>query len=224
MKKKISVLVNNRTNNGDYIKFLSERFDVTVIGADKYAGEEHVDFVLFTGGEDVYPGYYNQTAGSKTNYNTDRDKYEKIYMFDRFREIPKLGICRGAQYLTVLSGGSLIQDVNGHATGQLHYIEMSAPLTGNIYKITSTHHQMMYPFNMKKNDYQIVAFSKYFMSTKYLNGQDVNIELPKNFVEPEIVFYPNTNSLCIQGHPEMNTCPNETKDVVFRLINYFLKI
>jgi hypothetical protein len=83
---------------------------------------------------------------------------------------------------------------------------------------------MMYPFDMESSKYQIIGHSKYHLSDKYLNGKDQNIELPSNFVEPEIVYYPETKSLCIQGHPEMNSCPENTQQMIFNLMNYFLKL
>jgi len=223
-KKKITVAVNNKLNNSSYINFLLKNYDVTVIPSDKVKETETIDLVLFIGGEDVYPGYYNQGVGSKTKYNDERDSYERRYLFDRFPNTPKLGICRGSQFLTVLNGGQLIQHVEGHANGQTHAIQLDLPYDNGIYNITSTHHQMMYPFNLSEKQYQIVGYSKYFLSDKYLNGKDQNIELPLNFVEPEIVYYPETKSLCIQGHPEMNDCPEKTKQLVFNLMNYFLKL
>jgi hypothetical protein len=223
-KNKITVYVNGKINNDNYIAFLSEFYDVTVVKSSNYTGKEKIDLVLFIGGEDVTPQYYNENTGSKTKYNIERDKYEKEYLFNRFKNTPKLGICRGAQALTVWSGGKLIQHVEGHAVGGLHEIEMSTPYTDSIYKITSTHHQMMYPFGMNEENFIILGYSKYFLSNKYLNGNDVNIDLPKNFVEPEVVFYSKTNSLCIQGHPESPNCPQQTKQMMHVLINYYLKV
>jgi len=224
IKNKITVYVNGKINNDNYISFLSDYYDVTVVKSSNYTGKEKIDLVLFIGGEDITPQYYNENIGSKTKTNIERDKYEKEYLFNRFRNVPKLGICRGAQALTVWSGGKLIQDVEGHATGSLHEIEMSTPYTDSIYKITSTHHQMMYPFEMSEDNFIILGYSKYFLSNKYLNGNDTNIDLPKDFVEPEIVFYPKTNSLCIQGHPESANCPQHTKEMIHILINYYLKV
>jgi len=222
-KKKITVLVNGEINNQSYITFLSEKYDITVVKHTENIGQK-IDLVLFTGGEDLNPMYYNQNTGSKTKYNSHRDKQEKEYLFNRYKNIPKLGICRGAQVLTVWSGGSLIQDVDGHAINQLHEIEMNTPYTNNIYKITSTHHQMMNPYGMKEEDYDILGYSKYFLSNKYLNGKDLNIKLPKGFVESEVVYYNKTKSLCIQGHPESLNCPKETKDMVFTLIECYLNL
>ena len=222
-KKKITVLVNDRINNDAYIAFLSTNYEVKTIGASKWDGE-NLDLMLFTGGEDVSPKYYKEAIGKYTCVNEGRDRFEKDYMFDRFYNIPKLGICRGSQLLTAFSGGKLIQHVAGHAIGKVHEIAMKHPYGGSVFNITSTHHQMMYPYSLDEENYQIIASSKYYLSNTYLNGNDDNIVLPKNFEECEIVFYPKSNSLGIQGHPEMGNCPEETKSLCLTLIQQILKL
>ena len=54
------------------------------------------NIVLFTGGEDVYPGNYGEDVGKYTSYNRNRDKQETSE-FIKAREYNKfiLGICRG---------------------------------------------------------------------------------------------------------------------------------
>lgn len=222
-KKKIVVLVNNHINNDAYISFLATKYEVKTIGASKWDGE-HLDLILFTGGEDINPKYYKENVGKYTGTNESRDKFERDYMFDRFYNVPKLGICRGSQLVTAFSGGKLIQHVNGHAVGKLHEICMKPPYGSNIFNITSTHHQMLYPYNLSEDKYSIIATSKYYLSNTYLNGNNEEIKLPKNFEECEIVFYKESNSLGIQGHPEMNNCPEATKNLCLTLIEQTLKL
>ena len=129
-----------------------------------------------------------------------------------------LGICRGSQLLTTLSGGKLIQHVEGHCR------DHSMILNNKIrYTITSSHHQMLYPFDLKEKDYELVAYSEYFQSNTYLNGNNEEIELSKDFLEPEIVYYKNTNALCIQGHPEWSHCEKRTSSMGLNLIDKYLK-
>lgn len=158
------------------------------------------DLILFTGGEDVDPSYYYENCGKYTSFNHKRDELE-TNTFNLFPlSVPKLGICRGAQLLTVLSGGRLIQHVEGHHVD--HPITLKKYNPGKELVMTSSHHQMLYPFNLNKNKYDLIAYSTYFKSKVYLNGDNKQIELPDDFLEPEIVKYHSTNSLCIQGHPE----------------------
>lgn len=218
--KTITVLINDKLSNTSYLAFLREIFDINIIKYSEY-NYEHIDLVLFTGGEDVNPLYYNESQGNRTSCNIERDKVEKAMFNSCGRKTFKLGICRGSQLLTVLSGGKLIQHVEGHTRS--HTIISKYPDINYKYVITSTHHQMMFPYNLKEESYDIIAYSEYFLSNTYLNGKNLEVDLPDNFVEPEIVFYKDTNSLCIQGHPEMASCPEETKNMIKNLIIKSLK-
>ena len=91
------------------------------------------------------------------------------------------------------------------------------------YNITSSHHQMLYPFDLKKEYYELIAYSEFYQSKTYLNGDNEEIELSKDFLEPEIVYYKDGNSLCIQGHPEWNHCEKRTSDMCLNLTDKYLK-
>jgi hypothetical protein len=89
--------------------------------------------------------------------------------------------------------------------------------------MSSTHHQMMYPYNMPKTAFELVAWSEYFLSDTYLNGGNEEMELPEEFLEPEIVYYPNRKALAIQGHPEYPGVEENTLTFCKKLIfNYLL--
>lgn len=203
-----------------------------------------INLALFTGGSDVNPSFYGDIVGSRTGVNNKRDE-EESQLFELLPpNVLKLGICRGSQFLTVMSGGKLIQHVEGHGIdhkitfnkqyfkdlvydnikkkGNLLMMEDILSKSKNNYHMTSTHHQMMYPFNMNKNRYNILAWSKRYLSDIYLNGSDIQMSIPEDFLEPEIVYYPNTKSLCIQGHPEYNHCNIETKNLTLNLIKNYL--
>jgi hypothetical protein len=139
--------------------------------------------------------------------------------------IKKVTITKLAQFLTVLSGGKLIQHVTGHAVGSTHGITFrEGRYQGATMQITSTHHQMMFPYKMRDEDYSIIAVSSFYMSNTYLDGRNEENELPDDFEECEIVFYPKTNSLCIQGHPEFSNCPEETRFAILQTIKDYLKL
>lgn len=224
VKKDLSIIIPTG-HESDYIEYLNKYFNVTILDPIKVENGESPmpDLILFTGGADVNPEMYNEKTGSRTSVNIKRDKLE-YSIFRKFNKIPKLGICRGAQFLTVCNDGKLIQHVENHCNGN-HQITTTGSkwMYGSRgYEITSTHHQMMYPFNLPKDNYELIAWSTKFKSPTYLNGDNEEIKLDPNFLEPEIVFYPNTKSLCIQGHPEYGNCPEETKDYCFSLINSYL--
>lgn len=205
IKKDLRIIIADNSRSSEYVDFLNERFNTTVV-----KNGEECDLVLFTGGEDVNPTYYNEEVGKFTHFNDRRDKIERD-VYNIYRFTPKLGICRGNQFLTVMNGGKLIQHLNGHGgTHDIIYSDL------NTISVTSTHHQAAYPFNLPESQYKIIGYSKHFKSGTYLNGNNEEIDIPKNFVEVEIVKY--KDCLGIQGHPEYSTASTQFKKTSLNLI------
>ena len=71
------------------------------------------DGVLFTGGGDIDPAFYNQTPHPATaGIQRERDTVElTLARWAIADKKPLLGICRGFQVMTVASGGTLYQDI-----------------------------------------------------------------------------------------------------------------
>jgi putative glutamine amidotransferase len=70
-----------------------------------------LDGLIVTGGKDVDPARYGQAPHPSTDRPAlDRDDWEDALLRAAIRrELPFLGICRGAQMLNVALGGTLIQ-------------------------------------------------------------------------------------------------------------------
>jgi len=221
-KRSLYIGVENELSPNE-LDFFSSRFSVKqILFSDLLKKRQSLNFIYFSGGADVSPILYGEgNKGSRTMISAERDSLCKE-IFEIYVTTPKLGICRGSQFVTAMSGGKLIQHVEGH--GNTHDITMH--FEGNsqpsIYKITSTHHQMMFPFNLPKHKYNILAWSTKHRSLVYLDGNDTQIELPEKFVESEIVYYPMTRSLAIQGHPEFDSCDKRTKEMCLNLIEDYL--
>ena len=215
-RRKITVLTDDGMS-GEYAAFMAKRFDVTFVSYNQvvYGKADSPDLLLFTGGADITPQIYGEKLGSRTSSYRIRDNND-LKNFIEFNYLPKVGICRGSQLLTVASRGKLIQHVSGHLGTHVITTEKRE------YSITSTHHQMLYPFNLGKKDYKILAYCRLRLSDTYLNGDNNEIILSKDFVEPEIVKYNKTNSLAIQGHPEFGSCPKETTEYCLDLIEQLL--
>jgi GMP synthase-like glutamine amidotransferase len=229
------VIIADNTQPSDYIKYLElivpENKRLRIIEHDKIGIIPGflIDLILFTGGEDVSPSFYNEKLGKYTSVNAKRDSLEEV-VYNQFSKTPKLGICRGGQFLTVMNKGKLIQHVENHnsdhnitfipsANKALDFENSSTTIP-----ITSSHHQMMYPFDLNEDSYIIYGYSEYNRSPIYLNGDNKNIKIPVSFVEPEIIYYPKTKSLCIQGHPEwMNFEEKFVKATVHLTKKLFLK-
>ncbi len=175
---------------------------------------EDADIILFTGGADVSPFVYGCTKHDLTYYSYERDRFE-INEYKRSFELPnvklRLGVCRGLQLLTALNGGLLIQDVTNHA-GQNHSMINK---NGEEYWITSLHHQMGYPFNLPEEDYEILYWSSTLRSGHYWGDK---IDANKITKEPEVIWFPKTKSLGIQGHPEMMPHEDETVIMLNKLL------
>ena len=184
---------------------------------------EEANIVLFTGGEDVHPSLYNAEIHPTTFPNIKRDKKElEVFKKCVNSENIKLliGICRGSQFLCVANGGKLIQNIRNHAILGTHKIINSY---GDIYDITSTHHQLQYPYNLPINKYNILYWS--YNNKSSIHEGDL-ITWNENTKEPEIVLY-NTSksikSLAIQGHPESLPKNHETNKMLNNLIDSILE-
>ena len=157
---------------------------------------EPVDLVVFTGGEDVSPGLYGAEHHPTTGNNVFRDQQEaQIFEKALLHNIPMVGICRGAQFLNVMSGGEMYQDVGGHVGSH----EITDLITGEVVLVSSTHHQMMKPSPKGL----LVASSHIGAYREWWDGQVFARE--KSEQDFEVVFYPHTKALCFQPHPEFTS-------------------
>lgn len=177
---------------------------------------EEAHIVLFTGGEDVDPSLYGCEKHYTTGSNIQRDLEEKA-IFEKVRPDQLcIGICRGSQFLCVMNGGKLIQNVSRHAVFGTHEI-INPRNTSEIYEITSTHHQMQYPFNLERDDdYRVLFYAK--RRSQYYEGDGISVPP----CEPEVVLYTRKNlpkCLAIQGHPEMMRPEAPVWDMLNRLVD-----
>lgn len=152
--------------------------------------DEDLKLLIFWGGEDVDPQLYGE-HNARSYCDPRRDAVElAIYRKAKAMDIPVLGICRGAQLLTVVNGGQLWQHVTGH--GRTHYVDTK---DGEHFPVTSTHHQMM----RIPEGGELIAWSSDVLSPTKENCIG---EFVVSDPEPEIVHYPLSKSLAVQGHPE----------------------
>lgn len=81
------------------------------------------DAIVFTGGEDVVPGYYGKAYDSaRCISNPGRDSLEFALIKEAFRlKMPVFGVCRGQQILNVALGGTLIVDIPADHPGNVKH-------------------------------------------------------------------------------------------------------
>jgi len=164
------------------------------------------DILQFMGGEDVTPQLYGEENTHSYN-NMNRDITEMGYFhYAHAANIPMVGICRGAQFLNVMCGGKMVQDVKGHTRDHdLHIIPYGKdPMEEIVIKCTSTHHQMMKP------DYDFAELLAY-----------ADIVCKDGIYDPEVLFYGGEKCLCFQPHPEYQIYP-ELEKFYFGLIHQLL--
>ncbi len=180
---------------------------------------EDADLIIFEGGEDLSPELYNEPKGEFTYTNFARDTKElKVYQTCIKLNKNIIGICRGNQALCVFSGGRLVQHQENPS-----YIHSINTYDGKQLMMSSTHHQAAYPYDMKPEEYKLLAWTE-GISKFHLNGLNEEIS-NKPFKEVEAIYYPKTNCLGIQGHPEMIYGEELYKDTIEwcqELLNKFL--
>lgn len=158
------------------------------------------DLIVLGGGSDIDPELYDNDNVACGGINHARDAHDlEIYRTARRLNLPILGICRGAQFLNAMNGGTMIQDINGHLGS--HKMLLDPELIDDLnfeMIVSSTHHQMMVPHvSGEVLGYSLVRDHR---RDKYDTTRVAASQVPK--VDPEIVFYPSTRSLCVQFHPE----------------------
>ncbi len=105
--------------------------------------------------------------------------------------------------MTIRNGGYLIQDVNHPSRHDVKTID------GFAYGMNSCHHQMCYPYNLPPDEYEVIAWTEELSNHYQVDKDAVTMDFPDHsldenglFKEPEMIWYPKTRCLGVQGHPE----------------------
>lgn len=154
---------------------------------------KQADLVVFTGGEDVGSYLYHQRPHPATFSNAMRDERE-IREFKEARSLGKkmIGICRGAQFLCVMAGGTLVQH-------QRHPYVHAMETKGKPIIVTSSHHQRQYPWGGAKPRFNLIGWTNNL--SPFSKGESNQIDLTGQ-PEVEMALYPDIDALAIQSHPE----------------------
>jgi putative glutamine amidotransferase len=178
--------------------------------------------LVLWGGEDINPDIYNHPRHPFTGSPSNRDIVEvHLAQYAIDNGIPIVGICRGAQLLCALAGGSLIQDVNGHS-GPYHIIQDVR--TKQLTVVNSLHHQQIYLEEMPKDSYVLLATSlsktgEGMVGWGHAWKQKEPIAVD---YEPEAVWFPKIKGLAIQWHPEYLPDYHTSQDYVQQLVDEFI--
>lgn len=161
---------------------------------------EGADALVVWGGEDISPTLYNHKINRRTGAGiipSRRDSVEWHLMLKAVElGIPIIGVCRGAQMLCALAGGSLYQHVDGHAGVGEHE---ATDYKGVTIPVSSLHHQMLNPFGV---EHEMVQWSSERRSKRYFQEDSDTPSEQQPAVEPEYVWFPKVKGHAIQWHPE----------------------
>lgn len=104
------------------------------------------DFILLDGGSDVTPSLYGE-ENKNSSFDSIRDSYEMDIFFN-YKDTPTkfVGICRGLQFLNVMYGGTLYQNLRDYDLGHhpVHEIEICSSVIKflpHYTSVNSLHHQ-----------------------------------------------------------------------------------
>jgi gamma-glutamyl-gamma-aminobutyrate hydrolase PuuD len=185
------------------------------------ANPERFGLVCFTGGEDVSPELYGHQ--NLASYNSlARDKRELlIFEVAQKHGIPMTGICRGSQFLNVMCGGTMVQDLRrshgGHKHGCWTY-------DGQSFEVTSSHHQMIVPGSTGSS----LAWAEIALDPDNFTYDGSFRDLAELYTEEgqikivEAIHYPTERVFGVQHHPEWQDINCEAAQWTLRKIRELL--
>lgn len=182
---------------------------------------DDADIILFGGNTDVSAEICDEDNIKENNSNYRMDVSD-ICLFNRAMDKRKakliLGINRGAGLVCSMSGGKILQGVDNHKMLGLHLISDGK----DSMLITSNHTQLQYPYNLKKEEYEVLFWAVPERSDKYIGKSDTKIA---NFKECEIVLYKNNPVPClaIQGNPDKMNSKTVTVQTINKIIDAYVK-
>lgn len=139
------------------------------------------------------------------------------YNLARSKNAPMVGFGAGATFLCAMAGGNVFQHVKNHYRNHTAF-------TGNGEVITceSSHNYMMNPYNLPTDSYKILAVSENLIS-HYEDALETIVELPEDFDEPEIVWFPKINALALHCRPYFQGLSNQdSQQIIKKIINEFI--
>lgn len=169
--------------------------------------------LILWGGEDIGTSIYGQKPNRYChNYKTSARDVLEINLVKQAVKVgaPIIGICRGAQLMCALFGGSIMQHIEDHIGGT-HNVTLHDE-NDTVIQCNSAHHQMLLP---PEN-------AKVLASAKCTVGVGENNVAHKIDSVPEVVYFPMFKSIGIQSHPEWPNQPVDFMDYCRRKIKEYI--
>lgn len=173
---------------------------------------ETATMIVYTGGADVNPSLYGE-KNVFSSFSESRDQADiRCWLLARQMKKFQVGICRGSQFLNVMNGGKMWQDVTHHA-GRSHLVK--DVLSDDYIEVSSFHHQQ----SVLNSRGKLLAWCE--ESDKKASEKTLwkKSGVGSSSTDVEAFWYPDSRSLGVQWHPEWG--PKPCVDLFFKYIEKF---
>lgn len=175
---------------------------------------ERYDGFLFTGGQDVTPALYGEEALPVCGERCpQRDAMERLlFRAAAERDKPILGICRGLQFINVMLGGTLYQDLPAQRPSEVNH-RQAPPYDSPSHKVELPDGS---PLQMLLGTGSITVNSCHHQGVKDLAPALRPMAFAPDGLA-EAVFHPGRRFLwAVQWHPEFSRLVDENSRRIFR--------
>lgn len=165
------------------------------------------DGFLITGGQDVNPRLYNEKISEKCGEISEVRDFMDSYIlkYAMKKDIPLLGICRGAQIMNASMGGTLYQDLESEYGSNTNH-HMDFPYDREVHKVKIITNSLLEKILNKEligvNSYHHQAIKK--LSSHFLEAGISDDGLVEAIYSPKHKFI-----LGVQWHPEYSFLKSE---------------
>lgn len=176
------------------------------------------DGFLFTGGHDLNPEIYGESAENGCGEPCNDRDYMEAELFKQIINLdkPAFGICRGIQLFNALLGGTLYQDIPTQFKSEVEH-KQAPPYTKPVHRVDiekgTPFYQMLQAESLSVNSYHHQGIKK--LSEQLLAVAKAEDGLIEAVVMPQKKFV-----LAVQWHPEFSY---RVDDYNFKLFEEFVK-
>lgn len=176
--------------------------------------------VQFTGGADVTPELYGDTSPKgvcSSDFKRDEEEL-KVFKYAVQNNVKMAGICRGMQFLNVMTGGKMVHHLQGHAALS-HDVRVSAlGKSVRSFQVNSLHHQMCIP----QRRAHIIAWSDERRSQVYTGDKDEEMD----WIGPEVegIYHSFSGVVGVQWHPEAMEAHSEGRMFYVGMVKDFVNM